>query len=197
MWNDIGQLKQLSGILQWVSIALVFVSGFLQVGKYAVDKRENALTGVQQAEKLNPTAQPIHSGSAIIEMLVTTDQKYGNHFMDSGAYAAICHGPEPMLIMKSGDSYAIQNGDGEVKWRAVLSLDLADPSMGKPIRHLKDADFVQLAFGQLPEGSIVKSGSLVITLNSAVRIEFAIPAQKVAEKIFFIREMAPLKTVLQ
>jgi hypothetical protein len=196
MWDSITELKQLSSFLQWLSIALVFFSGFLQVGKYIVDKRERNLSAIEQAEKLNPIAQIIHTGSAVVEMLVSTDQKFSNHFMDSGAYAALCQGSEPLMTMASGDSFAVQNGEGEVKWRALISLDLADKSIGKPVRHLRDAEYVQLAFGQLPDGSIIKSGSLVVTLNSAVRLELAIPPQKVAEKRFFIRDLSPLKKAL-
>jgi hypothetical protein len=41
-WSDIGTLKLVSAWLQWISISLVFVSGFLQVGKF-VDRQEKVL----------------------------------------------------------------------------------------------------------------------------------------------------------
>jgi hypothetical protein len=71
MWSDIGELRNLSNWLQGTSISLVFVSGFLQVGKYVVDRREKALSVIEQ----HPTNQAITSGSATVELIEDSNRQ--------------------------------------------------------------------------------------------------------------------------
>jgi hypothetical protein len=197
MWNDIAELRSLSTLVQWTSIALIFFGGFLQVGKYVVDRREKELSSIEQAAKENPIAQIIHTGSAAIELIEESNDPKNNHFMDSGAFAAFGENADSLMIMRSLDSFAAQTGNHEVVWRAVLSLDLADKSVGKAIRHLRDAEYIQMGFGPLKSGSKIKSGFLTITLNSAVRLQASIPKQEVINDSFFVRDMKPIADALQ
>jgi hypothetical protein len=67
-----------------------------------------------------------------------------------------------------------------------------------PIRSLRDVDHIELTFGQLKHGAIIKSGSVTIIINSAVQLHADIPTQTVdAQQLFFIRELNDLKTSLQ
>jgi hypothetical protein len=50
-WNDPEQLRNLSSFLQWAAIALVFLGGILQVGRFTVDRREKILNSALQARK--------------------------------------------------------------------------------------------------------------------------------------------------
>jgi hypothetical protein len=75
---------------------------------------------------------------------------------------------------------------------------LTNIAVGKSVRHLKVTDFIQLAFGQLKPGAKILSGSIIITVNSAVRIQLPILAQVVdSERRFFIRDVALLQKQLQ
>ncbi len=197
MWNDIGSLRNFSGWLQWVSIALVFVSGFLQVGKYIVDRREKVLTGIEQAELVNPNRQPINTGSATVELTIESEQQVNSHFMDRGGYLAFGRGTETMMVLRSLDCFGTQNGKGEVVWRAVLSLDASDVSIGKTIRSLSEAEFVQIGFTPLAANSRVKGGIAIVTLNSAVRLEIPIPSQRMDEDHIMVRELSPVRAKLQ
>jgi hypothetical protein len=194
MWSDVDTLRTASTLLQWTSIALIFIGGILQVGKVVVDRREKAISSLLQA----PVSQPIHIGSAVVELVEETDRKDGAHFLDGASYLALGHGSDALITFRSLDSFANQNGKNEVLWRATLSLDLTDPAVGKPIRDLRDAEYIQLGFGQLKKGAAIKSGTVTVTLNTAVRLQVAIPAQKVDEEArVFVRDLTTFKDALK
>jgi len=197
MWNDIAELRTFAWALQWGAIALVFIGGFLQIGSLMVNHRVTTLSDAEQAEKLNPVAQTIHTGTAVIEMIQDSKDAANNHFMDSGAALGFAHGNQALMVLRSGDSFAIQNGKSEILWRATLALDLTDSSVGKPIRSLRDADHIELTFGQLKAGGIIKSGNVTVIINSAVQLRADIPAQTVdAQQLMFIRDLKQIKESL-
>ena len=51
IWNNIGGLKSLSSFLQWISIVLIFIGGFLQITKQIIDRREKSLSEKVQADR--------------------------------------------------------------------------------------------------------------------------------------------------
>jgi hypothetical protein len=197
MWNDVGELRNLSSWLQWISISLVFFSGFLQVGKYAVDRREREVSTIEQANLSKPARQLIRTGSATIEVTTNSSDQTNSHFMDSGAYMAFGRAGEAMLVMRSLDCFGVQNGKGEVVWRAVLSLDANDPSVGKEIRFLQGAGLLELGFSPMPAKAQIKRGLVIVTLNSAVRLEIPIPAQVLEEKRIAIPDLTVIKGQLE
>ena len=113
--------------------------------------------------------------------------------MDRGAYMVFGRAGEAMLVMRSLDCFGIQNGKGEVVWRAVLSLDANDPSVGKQIEFLNGAEIVELGFYPMPEKSQIKKGFVVVTLNSAVRLEIQIPSQTTDEKRIVVTDLTGIK----
>jgi hypothetical protein len=170
----------------------------LQLRSLVVDHRVTTLADAEQAEKLNPLAQTIRTGTGVIELIQDSKESANNHFMDSGAALGFARENQALMILRSADSYAVQNGKGEIIWRATLALDLADASVGKPIRSLRDADHIELTFGQLKSGAVIKSGSITIIINSAVQLNADIPAQTVdGQQLFFIHELNDLKASLQ
>jgi 2-keto-4-pentenoate hydratase len=198
MWNEIAELRTLAYVLQWGAIALVFVGGFLQLGSLVVDHRVTTLSDAAQAEKLNPVAQTIRTGTAVIELIQESKDAANNHFMDSGAALGLAQENQAIMVLRSLDSFAVQNGKSEIIWRSTLALDLADASVGKPIRSLRDADHMELTFGQLKSGAVIKSGSVTIIINSAVQLQANIPAQTVdGQQLFFIRELSDVKAGLK
>jgi hypothetical protein len=132
MWNEIAELRTLAYFLQWAAIALVFVGGFLQLGSLVVDHRVTTLSDAEQAEKLNPVAQAARTGTAVIELIQDSKDATNSHFMDSGAALGFARGNQDLMVLRSIDSFGVQNGKGEIIWRATLGLDLADVSVGKP-----------------------------------------------------------------
>jgi hypothetical protein len=170
-------LRSLSWWLQAISIALVFVSGFLQVGRLAVDRREKQISAAMQAERANPVRQPIQTGTCTVEVVVESGEPTNTHFMDAGGYFAFGKGADALIVMAATQSDANQTGSGEVVWRGIFSLDATDSSIGKPVQFLREAEYGQIGFKMLAAGSKVKRGRAIVTLNSQVRIELSVPAQ--------------------
>lgn len=188
-WSDVASLRSVSAWLQWISIALVFCSGFLQVGKFLVDRREKDLAAVAQAEKLNPAAQPIRTGTVTIEVVAESTESIDTTFMDRGGYVAFGRGSDALLTLSDTQCRAVQNGQGEVVWRGVFNMDATDPSVGKAVRFLLDAEYLQVNFAPLPPKSKIKRGLAVVTINSAVRLEIPIPEQQMSDDRIFARDL--------
>ncbi|MBV9420572.1 MAG: hypothetical protein JO348_12435, partial [Alphaproteobacteria bacterium] len=120
-----------------------------------------------------------------------------SHFMDRGAYVAFGQGSTALLAMRSIDCFGIQDGKGHVKWRAVVSLDALDPSVGKKAGFLSQADYIQIEFGPMPEVSEVIGGKVIITLNNSIRFEVRIGAQVTQDRRIFVRDLEPIRAGLQ
>jgi len=178
MWSDVNSLKFISAMLQWISIGLVFISGFLQLGKFVIERREKKLNAQEQSEMLNPTFQPIRTGTVTVDVFEESNETINTHFMDRGGYLAFCKGKETLMIFASIESFAQQTGHGEVNWRGIFNLDVTDQSVGKPIRFLLDSEYAQIGFVELKEKSTIRRGMAIVTINSIVRLEIKIPEQQ-------------------
>ena len=126
MWDDINLLRTVSVWLQWTSIALVFVSGCLQVGKFVIDRREKALVAIEQRELAHPGRQLVATGSATVEVYVQSTETFDNRFMDQGGYLAFGRGNDALMTLTSTECIAKQLGNNQVLWRGVFSLDATD-----------------------------------------------------------------------
>ena len=189
-WADIGSLRTASAWLQWISIGLVFVSGFLQVGKFVVDRRERALSSLAQAELLNPAAQPIRTGTVTIDLVVESAENINADYMDRGGYFAFCRGQDALMILAATESRARQTGNGEVAWRGIFNLDVTHQSVGRPVRFLRDAEYAQIGFANLAAKSHIRRGLAVVTINSAVRLEIPIPEQQMVDDKILVQGIA-------
>ncbi len=189
-WSDLGTLRSISTWFQWASIGLVFVSGFLQVGKYFVDRRERALAAAVQAERENPAARPIQTASATVELVVESRDDVNTTYMDRGGYIGFARGTEALMLLAATQSRARQTGGGEVVWDGVFSMDARDAAVGKPVRSLVETEYLQIGFSRLAPKSKVKSGSVIVTINSAVRLEVPVPAQEMTDDKILVRELS-------
>ncbi len=197
IWESIPNLKSLGSWLQWLSIALVFVSGGLQLGKFVIDRREKYLSSIQQAKELSPFNKPIRTGTAKIQIIVASSKQVNTRNIDRGSILLFVQNGKPLMTMGSIDSFEVQNGNNEVTWSANLNLDFQDNSIGKPVDFLKNANLLQMGFLLLPPASQIKSGKAIITLNSAVTLTFDIPQQSTLpgqgpiQSFFIVPNIAP------
>ena len=76
-------------------------------------------------------------------------------------------------------------------FRGVFDMDATDRAVGRPVSDLRQAEFVEIEFRQMPREAHVLGGRAVVTLNSAVRIEFDIPEQDIRDGRIFVRNLAP------
>lgn len=132
---------------------------------------------LEKFDALIPSRQSIKTGSATVEVRIKSSDQVNSHFMDRGGYIALGSNGKAFLIMGAGDCFGRQLGDGSVRYRGVFALDAAARAIGQSLAMLKEADAAEVRFFPMPEKSIVLDGKAICTFNSAVRIEFAIPAQ--------------------
>ena len=59
-------------------------------------------------------------------------------------------------------------------------MDASDPSIGKPVESLKEAQYAQISFLMMPKGSKVVGGSVRLTVNSAAQLDFQVPPQQMS-----------------
>lgn len=64
------------------------------------------------------------------------------------------------------------------------------PAVGKPIESLKQAQYIQVEFNQMPTNSLVTDGKVIFVVNDSVRLEFAIPQQQSDERRVFVRNLS-------
>lgn len=198
IWESIPNLKSLSSWLQWISIAMVFVSGGLQIGRYVVDRREKYLSSIEHTKELSPFNKPIRTGTAKIKIIVASSKQINTRHLDRGCVLFLGQNGTILLSMSSIDSFEVQNGNNELIWSANLNLDIQDISIGKQVDFLKNANLLQMGFLLLPPASQIKSGRAIITLNSAVTLtfdipqQFTLPGQGIIQSFFIVPNIAPI-----
>jgi hypothetical protein len=144
---------------------------------------------IERLEKDNPLQKPISSATATIELTIKSDEQVDTHYMDSGGYIAFGKGSTALLKTGSHESWARQTGKGEVVYRSVFTMQADDVAVGRPIDFLKDADFLQVEFFQMPAASQVLSGKIIFVVNDSTRLEFLIPQQQSQAKKVFVRDL--------
>jgi hypothetical protein len=143
---------------------------------------------VKASQSADPCAQPIRVASGTVEVAVVSDEDINTTYIDRGAYAAFGNsGNEPLLLMSSRQCSARQNGDGQVVYRAEVSMDVSDTAFGKPLLFLEEARYIQLGFLPMPEQSQVAGGEITCIFNSDIVLELSIPEQETADGKVFVR----------
>lgn len=178
-----------SNFLNGLSIALVFLSGFLQLTKFLVDRREGNISASIQERKLNPYERPIQTGNATVEIIVESNEQISAHYLDAGGYLAFGEGSNALMVMSSNDSYANQIGNKKVVYKGVFNLSATDSSIGKPVIILQNAEYLQINFTKIPRRSKVIGGKAIIIINSSVHIEIPIPWQIMEDNKIFNRDL--------
>ncbi len=146
-----------------------------------------------RVEEVAPYRQAIRTAAATLEVLIRTDEPFNNYFMDRGGYLAFGRGSEPILTTGAMQCRAQQQGDGRALFRGVFTMDAADRAVGRPVAELRRAEFVEMKFLPMPVPGQIIQGRAIITINSVVQLEIAIPEQITdAEGRFFVRNMEPI-----
>ena len=159
--------------------------GKLQTDIKVVEKRAAELE--KKVEAADPVLQPIRTGTATVEVRVDSDEAINTTFMDRGGYFALARGDKPVLVTSGAQARAVQVGGNRVIWRAVWNMDASDQAIGKPVQSLKEAQYAQIQFLQMPKGSKVLGGSVRLTINSAAQLDFEVPPQQTSDGLILIR----------
>lgn len=195
MWNDINQLKNLSTWLQWTSIVLIFVSGILQFTKYKIDLQKDYLIGIE----LSPAHQKISTMTASLTVYDATNGTLFGNFKDDFNYRAVyitLFGDKKPIVELRTREYSANTLNHEIVWRANLALDSSDPINGMPVSVLENARYIKIRFYN-PWPLKVRSGQLVMVINSMIRFEMEIPPQEAADGEVIVRDLSGLTARLE
>jgi hypothetical protein len=140
-------------------------------------------------EQVAPYRQPIRSASATVEVFIRSDEPEDDFFMDSGGYLAFSKGSQQLLTTASAQCLVKQMGGGRLLFRGVFEMDATDPAVGRPVSALRQAEFAEVTFEPMPPNAHVLEGRAVVTINSAVRFELAIPEQDAKNGLLFVRDL--------
>lgn len=155
-----------------------------------LSKRQSEIEELnKKTEFVDPFRQPLRTGTATVDVIISSSENVNAHFMDQGGYIAFEKGNEALLTMASIDCFGEQIGNNRVKYRGVFNLDATDISIGKPISHLVESDFAQIGFLPIPTKSQIVSGTAICTFNSTVRIVLTIPPQKMVKDFMIAPEI--------
>ncbi len=161
----------------------------------AVEKRAADLEEKVQAS--DSVLQPIRAAKATIELQAESDDQVNTTYADRGGYFALARGTTPMLVAAGREADARQLGNRRVLWRAVWNMDTSDQAVGKRVKSLRDAEYCQITFLMMPKKSKILNGSVRLTINNEVQLDFAIPPQHAVEDRIFIRDISKVLSSLQ
>jgi hypothetical protein len=118
--------------------------------------------------------------------------------MDQGGFAAFAKGSDAVMVASSIDSFGNTIATNEVRYRAVFQMAADDKMVGKPLRELGNAEYLQIEFAAMDENQPIKNGQAIVVLNGGLRLEFDVPPQRSQGRRVFIRGIQEkVRTLLQ
>jgi hypothetical protein len=145
----------------------------------------------------NPYKQPLLTGNATIEVIISSDDKsIGTNYFNSWCYSGrVSLGTEQELLLEMWVATVpgihierIENN--RLRYSGELALHPNNKTTGKPIKYLTKAESAVILINEhLPPDSNVISGKAILTLNSSVRIEIPIPSQIMDGNNIIIQEI--------
>ncbi|MDD2702732.1 MAG: hypothetical protein PHC33_01825 [Candidatus Omnitrophica bacterium] len=132
---------------------------------------------------------PISFALAEVEVAVQSSQEVAAHYKSEGGFLGFVKDCRFLLVTLDTQSYANQNGKGEVVYKGVFLIQPGFSAVGEPVEILREADMVRIMFRKIPENSRVTGGKASVSVNGNIRFEFEIPPQKMQGENIIIREI--------
>ncbi len=142
------------------------------------------------SEETAPYRQPIRSVSATVEVFVESAAEISTNYVTQGGLLAFGIASTPFLVTSSSQCTGIQQGDNRVLYRGIFQMDATDQAVGQSVYKLQESEYIQIQFQPIPSDAHVLGGLAVVTINSAVRLEFTIPDQVIEDGRILIRDLA-------
>lgn len=150
-------------------------------------KLEEANSTITRQQSANdPLNKPITSARFTLLINFKEKKEALSNYFGSGAGASLGVGDLVLL----GGATADHNSDGNGHSRVVFDCPFDVSSMGKPVRSLSDARFLELQFadGFVPIDTELDDSRVVIVINNEITLNFEIPAQSVTRQIDRLNE---------
>ena len=220
-FNDPSTLRSISALVQWVAIIFVFLGGCLQVLRHIIDLREKQVSSFLAVSKDNAQRQRetelndkletsrklvadlenrIVSATAVVEATLSWDAlgnsiDWGSQETGNRSYIAFGHGSEALLIVRSQAIVAKSTVKGIVTYYATYDLNAANSEVNAPLRRLAQAEFMQIGFPDIPEGTRILSGNVKMTINGNKKVVVPIDSQPIAGHESISRSMETLRAL--
>lgn len=153
---------------------------------------------LEQLEADRPSNKPLASASMTVQVVIDSSAQVNNYFMNKGGYAAFCNGQNALMLTSSNESFGNTISTKEVRYRAVFQMPADDKMVGRPLRELLEAEYLQIEFLTMDENQTVKYGHAIVVLNDGFRVEFDIPPQISQGRRIFVRDVQDrLRSLLQ
>ncbi len=96
----------------------------------------------RRTEAVAPYRQPIRTATSTVEATILSDARVDTEYLDKGGTILFMKEGKVLLRMASHVSSARQTGSGQVVYRAVFNADPTDPSIGIPLKSLRETEYV-------------------------------------------------------
>jgi hypothetical protein len=153
---------------------------------------------VERLEADRPGNKPLASASASVEIVIDSPEQQNAHAMDESCFIAFGRGIEAVLTARSVDSFRRSIGTNEYLYHAVAQMPADDKMIGKPLRNIADAEYLQIEFSRMGETEKVIRGKAVVVFNGSLRAEFSVPAQTTSGRRILVRNIqGELRSTMQ
>jgi hypothetical protein len=144
---------------------------------------------VERLEADRPGNRPLASVSANIEVVIESSAEHFDHLWDVGCFMAFGKGSEAFLTARSVDSFRESIGTNELRYTATVQMPANDKMVGKTIRSIADAEYIQIEFGGMGETEKIIRGKAVVVFNGNINAEFNVPAQTTSGRRILVRNI--------
>ena len=136
---------------------------------------------VEKRDKQDPLEQPIASVTISLQINVENNKTSAGRNLGAPSYIGLGKGTQAIL---SGNAAEFMS-DADGHYQILFACPVDDPYMGKPIRSLVDAEYIQMEFLEsvIPLNTKIGGGKIVFVINNQVTLKCDIPAQVVKDKL--------------
>jgi len=144
-----------------------------------------------------PTAKPINSFEAKVEIVIASNDTRKARYMDVGGYLAFYRGSQPLLVASGHESQCAPAGENEYRISSLFKMDLNDSAVGKPVNVLSQAEYIQLEFPKLSNAYKLIRGNAKCVINGEVRIDMSFPPQDAKDQKVYLRNIDGVRQQLR
>lgn len=141
--------------------------------------------------------KPINTCEVTVEIRLESEDQQNSHFIDSGGYLAFGRGDQSVLMAVAPDSWGRPVASNQYLSRGLFKMDVTDSGAGKPVEMLRQAEYIQIEFHRLPKDYTLIDGKALCIINSDLRLEIPVPAQKAVDGKVYVRDLKSFRAKLK
>jgi hypothetical protein len=161
-------------------------------------EKQNDATISQLHSEIEAQHDRIVSAKAVIVAKLNWDvlgnsEHWKSVITGNTSYIAFVKQDQVILLIRSQNIVQESNVKGEVVFQTVCDLSAAESEVKGSIKDLRDAEFLQIRFPDTPNGTLVASVTIELTINGNQTIHFQLGKRNLSGDIMISHEIKPLK----